>query len=150
MPTNVISGFVAGDTIQLAGVTYVSGATVTVASAGVVSIKDGSNTYNLNIAGATVGETDFQFSSSSLLTKGAAAAKPKFLPSLASSSAAKTGLEDNALRALYTVPRATPKAAAAHNAATTTATAHGLYAGHDLLTVARGGTETLLAAHPPW
>jgi autotransporter passenger strand-loop-strand repeat protein len=69
MPTTTISGFVHGDTIDLAGVTYATGATVTVATASVVSIIDSGKTYSLNIAGATVGETDFVFGPGSLLTK---------------------------------------------------------------------------------
>jgi hypothetical protein len=75
MPTATITGFIAGDTIALPGIAYTNGDSVTVANAGVVSINTPGKTYNLNIAGATVGETDFQFSSGSLLTK-ITAAKP--------------------------------------------------------------------------
>ena len=77
MPTTTISGFAAGDTIDLAGVTYASGARVTVATAGTVSVIDSGKTYSLNIAGATVGETDFSFGPGSLLTKTGAAARPR-------------------------------------------------------------------------
>jgi autotransporter passenger strand-loop-strand repeat protein len=69
LPTASISAFVTGDTIQLAGIKYVAGATVSVAAAGVVTINDGGKAYKLNIANAAVGETDFMFSSGSLLTK---------------------------------------------------------------------------------
>ncbi len=68
LPSTVISGFVAGDTIDLAGITYSAGATATVKSAGIVTISNGSSSYNLHIAGATVGSTAYHFSSGSLLT----------------------------------------------------------------------------------
>jgi autotransporter passenger strand-loop-strand repeat protein len=69
VPASIISGFVVGDEIILGSVAYKSGATVTVKSAGVVTITDNAHIYHLNIAGATVGETDFRFSSGSILTK---------------------------------------------------------------------------------
>jgi autotransporter passenger strand-loop-strand repeat protein len=58
-PTNTISGFVAGDEIQLTNATYAAGETVSVTSAGLVTISGGGKSYNLHIAGATVGETGF-------------------------------------------------------------------------------------------
>jgi autotransporter passenger strand-loop-strand repeat protein len=79
LPTTVISGFAVGDTIALAGIAFVSGASVTVGTAGVVTILDGGHSYNLNIAGAIVGEMDFQFSSGSLLTKFSAPAVMSFV-----------------------------------------------------------------------
>ena len=63
MPTAVISGFTAGDTIHLAKVAYSSSNTVSVKTAGVVTISAGGNAYNLNIAGAAVGATNFSLSS---------------------------------------------------------------------------------------
>jgi autotransporter passenger strand-loop-strand repeat protein len=70
IPTSfVVSGFASGDSIQLAAVTYSAGATVAVDTPGVVTITNGGQEYNLNIAGATVGETDFVFTSGSILTK---------------------------------------------------------------------------------
>jgi autotransporter passenger strand-loop-strand repeat protein len=87
MPTTTISGFAAGDSIKLAGVAYAPGSSVFVGSAGVVTVYTGSS-YNLNIAGATVGETDFHFGPGSILTKGAATlVKPAITP--ASTSTAK-------------------------------------------------------------
>jgi autotransporter passenger strand-loop-strand repeat protein len=81
LPSAAISGFTAGsgDSITLGGIAYVSGATVTVAKANVVTISNGGKTYNLTIEGATVGETDFHFSSGSVLTRGAAPAQMAFL-----------------------------------------------------------------------
>jgi autotransporter passenger strand-loop-strand repeat protein len=73
-PTVVISGFAAGDKIELAAVKYAASDTVTVKTAGVVTVSAGGKAYNLNIAGAKVGETDFVFSTGSILTKTASAA----------------------------------------------------------------------------
>jgi hypothetical protein len=73
MPAGTISGFIAGDTIALAGVAYNKYDTVTVGAAGIVSVVTPGTTYNLNIAGATKGETDFVFGPGALLTKKAAA-----------------------------------------------------------------------------
>jgi hypothetical protein len=76
LPSAVISGFTAGsgDEIELSGIGFVSSATVAVKKAGVVTISAGGKTYNLNIAGATVGETDFAFSGNDILTRGTQAA----------------------------------------------------------------------------
>jgi hypothetical protein len=74
MPTATITGFIAGDTIDLAGIVYNKYDTVTVGTAGIVSVVTPGKTYNLDIAGATVGEKDFIFAAGSLLTKKAAAA----------------------------------------------------------------------------
>ena len=69
MPTNTISGFASGDEIQLASVTYASSDSVSVNAPGVVTVSAGGSEYNLNIAGAKVGETDFVFGPGSILTK---------------------------------------------------------------------------------
>ena len=69
MPTNRISGFASGDEIQLASVTYASSDSVSVNAPGVVTVSAGGSEYNLNIAGAQVGETDFVFGPGSILTK---------------------------------------------------------------------------------
>jgi autotransporter passenger strand-loop-strand repeat protein len=81
VPSVAISGFTAGsgDSITLDSVVYVPGAKVTVAKANVVTISDGGKSYNLNIEGATVGETDFHFGSGSILTRGTAPAQMAFL-----------------------------------------------------------------------
>lgn len=86
LPANTISGFAAGDSIQLAGIAYVTGATVAVKTANAVQIMDGGKTYMLQIAGAAVGETDFHFSSGSLLTKGTAPAMSFLRPPEASAA----------------------------------------------------------------
>jgi autotransporter passenger strand-loop-strand repeat protein len=62
LPTNVISGFTAGDGIDLTAYSYNGTQSVSVASAGVVTISSGGASFSLNIAGATVGETDFYLS----------------------------------------------------------------------------------------
>jgi autotransporter passenger strand-loop-strand repeat protein len=59
----VISGFAAGDTVDLYGYyDYSNTATVAVASAGVVTVSAGGSTYTFDVAGAAVGETDFTVS----------------------------------------------------------------------------------------
>jgi len=67
-PTNTISGFAAGDEIVLKAVSYISGATASVASAGVVTISNGGQLFNLHIAGAAVGEKGFSFGPGGILT----------------------------------------------------------------------------------
>jgi autotransporter passenger strand-loop-strand repeat protein len=96
LPTATISGFGAGDKIQLAGVVYSAGATATVKTAGVVTITDGSNSYKLNIAGAAVGQA-FSFSSGSILTT-TAAAKMNFVAPAAAT------FEGKVLPAMATAP----------------------------------------------
>ncbi len=49
MPTNTIYGLTTNDTIDLANVAFVSGATATVAAGNVLKITEGGNTYNLNL-----------------------------------------------------------------------------------------------------
>jgi hypothetical protein len=61
IPTAVISGFKAGDKVELVDAASGSG-TATVAEAGVVTISAGGKTYTLHIAGAQVGATNFHFS----------------------------------------------------------------------------------------
>jgi autotransporter passenger strand-loop-strand repeat protein len=79
-PTNTISGFAAGDEIILKGLTYVSGATAAVATAGVVTINNGGQLYKLHIAGTTVGEAGFAFGPGGVLTfSGGAAAAEQLL-----------------------------------------------------------------------
>ncbi len=59
MPSAVFSGFGTGDTIDLANVSYNTNDKVKVKSTGLVAITTSTQTFTLNIAGATVGETDF-------------------------------------------------------------------------------------------
>jgi antigen 43 len=93
MPTTTISGFGAGDEIQLFDVVYSAGATAKVKTAGVVTVTNGGVSYNLNIAGATVGQK-FSFDSNSVLTTTAPAqaavngpAKMSFLTPASTTSA---------------------------------------------------------------
>jgi autotransporter passenger strand-loop-strand repeat protein len=79
IPTVSISGFAAGDFIDLYSLTYSAGDSVAVRSAGIVTISTSSASYNLHIAGAVVGETDFVISSGTggaglVLTKSSAVA----------------------------------------------------------------------------
>jgi hypothetical protein len=144
LPTNVISGFAAGDTIQLAGIAYVSGASVTVTTAGTVSIIDGGHTYSLNIAGATVGESDFFFSSGSLLTKGSAPQAPKFLAPVGSATKPAAHWIPGAQAAqMFKAPTAAAVAAAA-----LPVTSSGGAPDYEALAVHRGGAALLLAERP--
>lgn len=72
MPATTITGFVPGDSIRLAGVIYNASDSVSVKKPGVVSISAGGAKYNLHIAGARPGETDFNFGPGSILTRTAA------------------------------------------------------------------------------
>jgi autotransporter passenger strand-loop-strand repeat protein len=99
MPTTTISGFASGDSIKLPGVTYVDGSFAYVGSAGVVTVYTGSS-YNLNIAGATVGETDFHFGPGSILTKGTTA--------LAVTKTAITPASTSTAKMSFAAPAATP------------------------------------------
>ena len=64
-----IIGFTSADAIGLTNAAAASGS-VTVATAGTVTIDAGGTDYALNIAGATVGETDFKFSDYTLTKSG--------------------------------------------------------------------------------
>jgi autotransporter passenger strand-loop-strand repeat protein len=89
-PTNTISGFAAGDEITLKGLTYVSGATATVATAGVVTINNGGQLFKLHIAGTTVGEAGFAFGPGGVLTfSGGAAATRRISQPVKAASFAK-------------------------------------------------------------
>jgi hypothetical protein len=65
LSTATVTGFVAGDVIDLPSVAYAVDDTVTVASAGVVTISAGGMAYDVNVAGATVGQTGFMLSADS-------------------------------------------------------------------------------------
>jgi hypothetical protein len=79
MPTVTISGFGKGDHIQLAGVTSATGAKAAVKTAGIITITDGGTSYNLHIAGATVGQKVYFNSASILTTAVPAPAQMQFL-----------------------------------------------------------------------
>ena len=109
MPTATISSFAVGDTIKLAGVVYNSNDMVTVATAGTVTIETPGVNYNLDIAGATVGETDFHFGTGSVLTR-SAMPKMTFLAPDAAGAAAqemwRSGTADTGLFVSPTSPEA--------------------------------------------
>jgi autotransporter passenger strand-loop-strand repeat protein len=71
-PAGEISGFTSGDDIQLTDIAYAKSDRVSVNTPGIVTVSAGGKTYDLNIQGATVGETDFVFGPGSNLTKSAA------------------------------------------------------------------------------
>jgi hypothetical protein len=131
--TAVISGFTAGDSVKVTSLAYHSGATVSVKSAGVVTISSGAASYNLNIAGATVGETDFNFGSGSLLTKTVGSAAMVFLKPAAVPAAA-----DTALPAAVVLADIKPVSAAVPGWITTSAVPAGGFTG-TLETLRHGG-----------
>jgi hypothetical protein len=78
IPANTITGFTAGDTIELAGVSFTGtggtyGAagedTYTVATAGTLTIDADGAVYNLLIAGATIGQDNFVLSGDLAITE---------------------------------------------------------------------------------
>ena len=58
MPTNVVSGFVEGDTFDLAGVAFSSGGTVQVVSGHVLQVVENATTYNLQLDSSVSYATD--------------------------------------------------------------------------------------------
>jgi autotransporter passenger strand-loop-strand repeat protein len=94
VPSVNINGFAAGagNIITLGSVTYAAGASAVVTKANVVTIIDDGTSYNLNIIGAKVGETDFTFGPGSELTRGAVNnAKMSFVSPPASEPAPTAG-----------------------------------------------------------
>ncbi len=49
MPTSTISGFVTGDTIDLAGVSFANGGSIQLGAGNVVNLVEGGSTYNLQL-----------------------------------------------------------------------------------------------------
>jgi hypothetical protein len=69
-PLDIITGFQAGDTVVLSGVPYVAGLdSYTVANAGTLIVDADGTPYTLDIAGATVGETNFVLGSDLMITE---------------------------------------------------------------------------------
>jgi autotransporter passenger strand-loop-strand repeat protein len=58
MPTNVVSGFVEGDTFDLAGVAFSSGGTAQVVSGHVLQVVENATTYNLQLDSSVSYATD--------------------------------------------------------------------------------------------
>ncbi len=71
VPTNTIICFVPGDSVKLTGVPYNPADQVVVNTPGVVTIETPGGNYNLNVAGAFVGETGFTVANDLLLTQSA-------------------------------------------------------------------------------
>ncbi len=70
VPSNTITGFAPGDTIELGGVPYdASEDSYTVATAGTLTVDADGTYYNLEIAGAYVGETNFVLSNDIQITE---------------------------------------------------------------------------------
>jgi hypothetical protein len=132
LPTAVISGFAAGDKIELADAAAASG-TVKVAKAGVVTISAGGHSYALNIAGAKVGETNFKFSSHTLTET---AAK---MTILRPSAQAASGLPDLAEAG---ADSAMPAAPAYGQWSVSAASIAGFL--HDLIQVHHGGSQSFI------
>jgi hypothetical protein len=143
MPTAIISGFAAGDHVNLAALTYSKTYTAAVKTAGVVTISAGAKTYALHIAGATVGETNFTLGSASgggtLLgisgTLGAAAKMDFLAPS---GGRATTPREIFGTALPMTFHRGATQTTAPH-----IASAHFASAVPELLITPRGGSEML-------
>jgi hypothetical protein len=138
-----ISGFVAGDHITFGLLPYEPTDTVAVTSPGVVTVSAGSYTYNLNIAGATVGSTDYSLAQGNdglVLNTSMTAASMAFLrpPEPAAITTVKIDLAD-VLNAAHFV-RATPAAPAAVNSAT-------FGGAPDLFTLPHGGTQVATTFH---
>lgn len=116
MPTATISGFAATDSIVLSAIPYATSDSVTVNAENIVTISAGGKTYNLHIAGATIGETDFSFGPGSILTR-AAPTQPSFLrPPAAETPAENILAQTPVLTSASLIPA--PTAAAASSSAT--------------------------------
>jgi hypothetical protein len=145
MPTATITGFIAGDTIALPGIIYNPNDSVTVAKAGVVSIVTPGTTYSLNIAGATVGETDLHFSAGSTLTKSMAGkAVMAFIRPPETGPALMRRETD--IGTMFTAPLHTPMRAATQ--ATTLAARPALGAADSLRTVLDRNQQITIPQHP--
>jgi hypothetical protein len=97
-------------------VAYASSDTVTVNTAGIVTVSAGGATYDVHIAGATVGSTAYVFGPGSLLTKGVGSAAIKFIaPAVtpASGSAGGTSLAAPSFAQLWLGHASTVAAASA-------------------------------------
>ncbi len=72
IPANTLTGFTAGDTIELSGVPYdAANDSYTVATAGTVTIDADGSFYNIIIAGVTVGQDNFVLSGDLAFTEAA-------------------------------------------------------------------------------
>ena len=105
MPGATISGFAATDRIVLSAIHYSTSDSVSVNAPNIVTVSAGGKTYNLHIAGATVGETDFSFGPGSILTRDAAT-QPSFLRPAASAPPEANVLDEKAVMTAATAPPA--------------------------------------------
>jgi autotransporter passenger strand-loop-strand repeat protein len=134
IPTDVVSGFVAGDSIKLSAVPYKANDSVAVTSAGIVTVTAAGKKYAVHVAGATVGETAFHFGPGSLLTTTQAATAMAFLRPAAKPPESTVVLHRET--AVMVSPAATPSL---------TMSAHQAGYAADLLRVARGGAQMTIA-----
>ena len=147
MPSAVISGFIAGDAIKLTAVPYATSDTVSVNKPGVVTVSAGGASYNLNIAGATVGETDFVFGSGSVLTR-TGSAQMMFIAPQQAEKVPAGGLALPALAEVTAGALPSHALVAACQPAAFTVSADQPGVGDDLLTaIHRGGMQSLIAPH---
>jgi hypothetical protein len=138
IPTTVISGFKAGDKVELLDAASSLG-TVTVTKANVVTISADGKTYKLNIAGAKVGETNFKFSGFALTetSKKMAIQRPAETPA---GTAASHTLPELVAAGGYQCMAAAP---APHSQWTASAAAYAAPV-HDLIQVRHGGIQTMV------
>jgi autotransporter passenger strand-loop-strand repeat protein len=135
IPTTVISGFKAGDKVELLDAASGIG-TVTVTKANVVTISAGGVTYKLNIAGAKVGETNFKFSGFALTETGSKMAIQRPAETPAAGQALPELLAAGGHQAIAATPA--PSIAWSASAAPYAAPSH------ELIRVAHGGIQTMV------
>lgn len=142
LPTATISGFASGDKIELLDAAASSGS-VAVKVAGVVTVSAGGKSYNLNIVGATNGETDFKFTNHTLTTTKAAAmafqrpdAAPAVVPAALPDLVAAGGYQVfNGWAPLFAQAAVTASAITLGGPM------------HELIRVQHGGVETMVTLH---
>ena len=135
IPTTVISGFKAGDKVELLDAASAIG-TVTVTKANVVTISADGKTYKLNIAGAKVGETNFRFSGFALTETGSKMA----IQRPAESPAAGHALPELFTAGGHQAIAATPAPSIAWSASAAPYAAPS----HELIHVPHGGIQTMV------
>jgi hypothetical protein len=138
-PTATISGFSAEDRISFGQVYYSKTDTVTVNAPGVVTVSAGAETYNLNIAGATVGSTEFSLSEGNYGLVLTTTASPRTMPFLRPSVTAPVAYGQTIAEALVA-----PLAGMAAPAAPAMVTSAPILAPDWRPVVPQGGAETMI------